>query len=334
MPVARAFAGAGWLMFIEANPRYGDPYGIDDDTELEEQAVLLEDGEDVLVAHELTPGTLDGPIYFVDGVRRTDFRAHDVLDTGMVVRGLAGSFGAGAVCCTPGARPGFVGLDIQRRLLWTHGHAASLPSAGGWQWQVEGLASTDADQLLPALQRRMRDAEADLAGELATDGAVVVRDGPLNRLYGISAEVVGLVKSHHKTYLPADKHREVPSILARPGQRTSLFRLRDEAWGCFLRLPTKGRVSPWAGIVRIDVPASGGLDRAREVADRVCALIPRYAGVAHTDPRAPANLQPIGALEVRLRHLLGDPAGALRAGRDAAARVDLAAPQTAANPSG
>jgi hypothetical protein len=76
--------------------------------------------------------------------------------------------------------------------------------------------------------------------------------------------------------------------------------------------------------VRIDVPASGGLDRAREVADRVCALIPRYAGVAHTDRRAPANLQPIGALEIRLRHLLGDPAGALRAGRDAAARVDLA----------
>ena len=207
----------------------------------EEQAVLLEDGEDVLIAHELTPGTLDGPIYFVDGVRRTDFRVHDVLDSGMVVRGLAGSFGVGAVCCTPGVRPGFVGLDIQRRLLWTHGHAASLPPAGGWQWQVEGLASTDADQLLPALQRRMRDAEADLAGELAADGAVVVRDGPLNRLYGISAEVVGLVKSHHKTYLPVDKHREVPTILARPGQRTSLFRLRDEAWGTLLRLrPTVG----------------------------------------------------------------------------------------------
>jgi hypothetical protein len=72
-------------MFIEANPRYVDPYGIDDDTELEEQAVLLEDGEDILIAHELTPGTLDGPIYFVDGVRRTDFRVHDILDTGMVV---------------------------------------------------------------------------------------------------------------------------------------------------------------------------------------------------------------------------------------------------------
>jgi hypothetical protein len=157
---------------------------------------------------------------------------------------------------------------------------------------------------------------------------IVVRDGPLNRLYGISTEVVGLVKSHHKTYLPVELHREVPSTLTRPGQRTGLFRLRDEALGCYLRLPTKGRVSPWTGIVRIDVPASGGLERASDVADRVCALIPRYSGVAHIDPRAPANLQPIGALETRLRHLLGDPSGAIRAARGAAARFDAGRPPT------
>jgi len=318
-------------MFVEPDPRYGDPYGIDDDTEPDEEAVLLEDGDGVLLAHDLDPGLPEGPLYFVDGVRRTDFRVHDILETGMVVRGLGGSFGVGAVCCTPGARPTFAAVDIQRRLFWTHGHAAELPEVSGWLWQTEGLASTDADQLLPALQRRMRDAEADLAEDLATEGVIVVRDGPLNRLYGASVEVVGLVKSHHKTYLPADKHREVPGTLARPGQRTSLFRLRDEAWGCYLRLPTRGRVSPWAGIVRIDVPASGGVVRASDVADRVCALIPRYSGVAHTDPRAPANLQPIGALETRLRHLLGDPAGAIRAARDAAARYDQIPPVGTSN---
>jgi hypothetical protein len=310
-------------MFVEPDPRYGAVYSIDDDEEPEDEALLLEDGEGVLLAHELMPVPLEGSLYFVDGVRRTDFRVHDLLPTGAVVRGLAGSFGVGAVCCRSRRRPEFLGVDVERRLLWTHGHAAALPPVGGWQWSTEALASTDADQLLPALQRRMRDAEADLAGRLATDGSIVVRDGPLNRLYGIRTQVVGLVKSHHKTYLPAEKHREVPSVLTRPGMRTSLFRLRDEAWGCFLRLPTSGRVSPWAGIVRIDVPASGGLGTARAVADRVCAAIPRYAGVPYADPRAPANLQPIGALEGRLRHLLGDPAGALRAGRDAAAIFDV-----------
>ena len=168
----------------------------------------------------------------------------------------------------------------------------------------------------------MRDAEADLADELATDGDLVVRDGPLNRLYGINVEVAGLVKSHHKAYLPAEIHRRVPAILAAPGQRTGVFRLRDEVWGCYLRLPTSGRVSPWTGIVRIDVPAAGGLPQAVAVADRVCGLLPRFSGVRHIDPRAPANLQPIAALETRLRHLLGDPAGAVRAAGDAAARYD------------
>lgn len=318
-------------MFVEPDPRYGDAYAIDDDSELEEEAVLLEDGEGVLVAHELVPEDIKGPVYFVDGVRRTDFRVHDVLASGMVVRGLAGSFGVGAVLCRPRHRPEFVAEAVERRLLWTHGHSASLPGVGGWSWATEGLACTDADQLLPALQRRMRDAEADLAGRLAADGALVVRDGALNRLYGIRSQVVGLVKSHHKTYLPADKQREVPAVLRAPGTRTSLFRLRDEVWGCFLRLPTTGRASPWAGIVRVDVPASGGLAEACFVADRVCAAVPRYAGVAHVDPRAPANLQPIGALEGHLRHMLGDPAGALRAGRDAAALVEAAMWSSRAN---
>jgi hypothetical protein len=310
-------------MFIEPNPRYSDPYGIDDEEEVDLEAVLIEDGEDVLQAHDLSPALPDGPIYFVDGVRRTDFRAHDILEQGTVVRGLAGSFGVGAVLCTPGTRPSFTKVDIQHRLFWTHGHHVGLPSSDGWKWSLTSLSSTDPDQLLPALQRCMRDAEADLADELAADGAVVVRDGPLNRLYGINAEVVGLVKSHHKTYLPPETHREVPGTIANPGQRTSLFRIRDEVWGCYLRLPTHGRVSPWAGIVRIDVPASGGLPSASSVADRVCALIPRYSGIAHTDPRAPANLQPIGALETHLRHLLGDPAGAVRGAMDAAALLEL-----------
>lgn len=320
-------------MFVEPDPRYGDAYSIDDE-EPDERAVLLEDGEGVLAAHELVPAPLEGCVYFVDGVRRTDFRVHDLLLTGAVVRGLAGSFGVGAVRCEPGHRPEFAEEPVERRLLWTHGHAAALPQVGGWMWSAEALASTDADKLLPALQSRMRDAEADLAGRLAGDGSVVVRDGPLNRLYGISAQVVGLVKSHHKTYLPADKQRDVPAVLSAPGMRTSLFRLRDEAWGCFLRLPITGRVSPWAGVVRIDVPASGGLEQARAVADRVCAALPRYAGVPHADPRAPANLQPIGALETRLRHLLGDPGGALRAGHDAAALFDGRVASISHQPSG
>ena len=309
-------------MFVEPNPRYRDPYEIDDDTELAEDVVLLEDGEGSLVAHDLDPALPETPLHFVDGVRRSDFRVHDFLNDGTVVRGLGGSFGVGAVRCAPGARPEFSREVIEHLLLWTHGHAEALPPVSGWEWDVQSLAIDDPDHLLPALQRRMRDAEADLADELATEGELVVRDGPLNRFYGMNVDVAGLVKSHHQAYLPPEIHRLVPDVLSHAGARSSLFRLRDEVWGCYLRLPTTGRVSPWTGIVRIDVPSAGGLDRAVGVADRVCALLPPYSGVRHIDPRAPANLQPIAALETRLRHLLGDPAGAVRAAGDAAALYD------------
>jgi hypothetical protein len=310
-------------MFVEADARYGDPYSIEDDDEVTaDEALLLEDGNGVLDVHDIAPMPLQRPLYFVDGVRRTDFRVHDILDTGEVVRGLAGSYGVGAVCCMPGARPHFLPAHIQRLLFWTHGHAAELPAVGGWEWRAQSLATMDPNELLQALQRRMRAVEADVAGDLVGDDATVVRDGPLNRFYGINAEVVGLVKTHHKTYLPAEQHRRVPQVIAEPGQRTSLFKLREEVWGCYLRLPTTGRVGPWGGIVRIDVPAAGGVALAAQVADRACALMPRYAGVAHVDPRAPANLQPIGALETQLRHLLGDSGGALRAARKAAALFD------------
>ncbi len=141
-------------IFVEANPRYADAYSIDDDAEPEEEAVLLEDGEGILAAHLLAPAPLEGCVHFVDGVRRTDFRVHDLLPSGMVVRGLAGSFGVGAVRCRPRSRPVFVEEGVERRLLWTHGHAAVLPPADGWTWPAEGLASTDREAVASAVEAR------------------------------------------------------------------------------------------------------------------------------------------------------------------------------------
>ena len=116
-------------------------------------------------------------------------------------------------------------------------------------------------------------------------------------------------------------------MLAAAGQRTSLFRLRDEVWGCYLRLPDQRTGQPVGGD-RPDRRARcpGGWRPPCSVADRVCALIPRYSGVRHVDPRAPGE----PAADRRTRDpapaLLGDPAGATLApasGRDATARVDL-----------
>lgn len=67
-------------MPVEPKPRYADPYGIDDVVE----ALLIEDGEDVLIAHDRAPSRPDRIVYFVDGVRRTD--SLDVLESGPVTR--------------------------------------------------------------------------------------------------------------------------------------------------------------------------------------------------------------------------------------------------------
>ena len=70
------------------------------------------------------------------------------------------------------------------------------------------------------------------------------------------------------------------------------------------------------------MPQSAGLADTIAVVDRVSITVPRFAGVAHRDPRAPQNLQPVGALEKYLRHLLGDAGLAVRAVRQAVAVLE------------
>jgi hypothetical protein len=59
--------------------------------------------------------------------------------------------------------------------------------------------------------------------------------------------------------------------------------------------------------VRLETPAGRGLAEAIRLADLSAREIPRFASSPARDPRAPQNLYPIGGLEDRLKHLLGDP---------------------------
>ena len=100
--------------------------------------------------------------------------------------------------------------------------------------------------------------------------------------------------------------------------RTPLFGLMDQeaelrGYSWYTRIsPVR---APWhdhAGIVRCEARAGVRLDGARELADRVTALLPRYAG-RPSDPRTPQNLAPVGGLETWLRHRMGDRAMVRRA---------------------
>ena len=302
---------------MEAWPaQYGGPYLVAEDEGGDEAARVVED--DRLVAR--TPGMAQGappPLAFVDGVRRADAWLYQ-QDGGELVRGVAGAHARGAVLCAPGRRPAYDHCAVDRLVVWGSGAEGDLPALpGGWAWRTRSVADPAPRAPLAELQNRMRDAEGRLAEQLCEEGWTTVVDGPLSFVRSRDLPVLGFVKTHHRALLAPEDHALVPRLEA--GQRTSLFAERSDIYSCYLRLAhPPAFAGPWAGIVRLQVPASVGVRAAARAADTAAALLPRYAGVAHVDPRAPQNLQPVRALEAHLRRLLGDPGLAVRAVRRAA----------------
>lgn len=305
-------AAVGAVFVEDWGAAYGSAYLIDANTD-SGSGQTVEDGEGRLERHK-PRDPVDRSLAFVDGVRRGEaslyLRVGDKL-----VRGIAGAHGRGAVVVLPGERPEFDSCTVERLVLWGGGEAAPLPAVeGGWSWRPPSIASDDPDAPLQELQRRMREAEGRLAEDLCADGHLTIVDGPLNFVRSRDLPVVGYVKTHYRPLLPPDLHQRIPELLA--GERTSLIAARSDVYTSYLRLTEPARAAgPWSGIVRLEVPASPGLKAAIDTIDSVAASLPQYAGIPHIDPRAPQNLQPIGALEQHLRHLLGDIGLATRAVR-------------------
>jgi hypothetical protein len=155
----------------------------------------------------------------------------------------------------------------------------------------------------------MRRAEGTLASELAAAGGLVFLDGPLTFAESGRAAVVGFVKRLLRPYLPADAAALLPRRGV--GARTPLFLIEDAMhprYSWYARI-AHGRPIEDAltGVVRLETSAAAGLAAARERADLSATLLPSLASDPAHDPRAPQNLLPIGGLEARLRHLMGDP---------------------------
>lgn len=300
---------------------YGSPYLVVPD-DVESTAMLVEDGA-AFVAHD--PGVdagFDRPLAFVDGVRRGDASLYQENSaSGLLSRGVAGSHACGAVLINPGTRPVYDRERISRLVIWGSGLAGALPAqSGGWSWANASVESDEPDAPLVELQQRMRRAEGVLSEQLCQAGYLTIVDGPLSYVRSHDLPVVGYVKTHSRPLLDIKSHLRVPDLTA--GQRTSLFALGTDRYSAYLRLaPVSSGSGPWTGIVRIEIPQSAGLAAAVDVANAAAATIPYYAGIAHRDPRAPQNLQPVGALEKHLRHLLGDGGLARRAVRESVAAL-------------
>lgn len=300
---------------------YGSPYlVVPDEADDDLAAEVSEDGGSLTVHDGIVP---DAPrLAFVDGVRRVEASLYQIEDTtGEIARGVAGAHACGAVLVETGEQPVYGPTRLTRHVIFGSGIRSSLPRvAGGWVWQASSVAATDPDAPLAELQTRMRRAEGELAEDLCSDGWFTVVDGPLTFVRASDLPVVGYVKTHHRMLLTTTDHVRVPHLLG-VGQRTSLFAHGDR-YSAYVRIASPDVHSgPWSGIVRLELPQSAGLHECAAQASAVTGLLPRFAGVRHRDPRAPQNLQPVGALEKHLRHLLGPADFAARAVRDAVAEM-------------
>ena len=254
-------------------------------------------------------------VVFVDGVRRVDARAWVEGPDGSVAAALCATYGAGAVRCDGSAR--IAAVLVERGLFTASPYAGDVRTRAG-DYLLRTVGSTRTEALPLALQARMAELEI-AAAEFACDSGcdLLVVDGPL-RGRGHLPNAVGFIKTHQVAYLPPAQHAVVSALTA--GQRTPVFATGTafSRYACYLRLP--GAVAtPWAGVVRLEVPADLDVPDAVALLARAAGVLPRFASQTHKEPRAPQNLYPIAGLERELRRRLGDEGLLYRALRQAAA---------------
>jgi len=291
-------------------PGYGTPLNVDVDG-----AGGLADTDDPVDVDVEVPGAEWAPrdpapeairpasVLFCDGTLRTDARIWITEADGRVRPALAASVAAGAVL-SAGRRARVTETSVARVLVSASGQVIPIPSPWGEYEPV--LASSDLDAaLVAAVLQAMSRLEVQVASSWAAAAELVLVDGRL-RAPGHPPGTVGYVKAHAARYLDDRQHGVVAAL--RPSQRTPLFRLqqmRSTTLSWYLRLPG-GAGHSWAGVVRCEVSSDVPPPRAAALADHTCLVLPSYASERHKDGRAPQNLVPVGALEHRLRHLLGD----------------------------
>jgi hypothetical protein len=300
------------------SPDYGSPNEIDYGDEPDAYATIPTEEPFGFV---LPPPSAEVPLAFVDGIQQVEANLVQEFED-RVVPGIACAYAVGAVVIPVGADPEYKHCRAERLVVWTAGLAFDLPEVtGGWRWRSVSVPDTGIKSAQGEMVSHRRTGEATLGHTLDNEGWWVVCDGTDGRLFtprptGEPRVIVGCIKSHHVQLLPHPQALKLPELPER--HRTTLFRTPSNRYSCYLRL---GAPEPWqaalSGIIRLEFAGNYELAQLRTVADVVAYHLPRYAGVPHVDPRAPQNLQPIGALETYLRRLLGDGTLARRALHDA-----------------
>jgi hypothetical protein len=252
-----------------------------------------------------------GVVWFVDGVRRIELRL--VADEGeRRAQGLFGSYAVGSVRCD--GRAAFDEHRVCRAVVLGAGlnpdPVTVRVGVGTLRFEPATAVGPDPNAPLVRLQELMREQERALAARLAQDGApLVLVDGPLRLGEEAGSSAVGVVKRFVRRYLEPEQERLLGEL--GPGERTPVFALLDQGgklrgYSWYMRLiPMRPAWHDHAGILRCEVRSGVGLAGAAELADRVTAMLPDFAG-RPADARSPQNLAPVAGLETWLRHRMGD----------------------------
>lgn len=269
------------------------------------------------------PRSLPHRLIFTDGRRRLD--AALVGGNGnTIIYGVFGTIAVGAVVVNR-TIPQANYLEIEReielqRVVGFGGEqeavSTHIPCPLGSKAKLFYKAITKKFENNPEVRRvivqtAMLEAEEQLVGKLDVKDAdtLVIRDGSLR--YESPVFALGYIKTMHKQYLPEKYAALLWQLL--PGQRTPIFEIKDTSlysWylksGDFQHLPQQLGYHDLHGIVRLELSIKNGIDRAIQIADQTCHLIPYYASHPSRDPRAPQNLAPVSALERELGRRMGD----------------------------
>ena len=281
------------------SPEYGSPAG-KEELEAPEADVDIE-----VDASKWAPivvnATPADEVLFVDGVRRIDANLWIEEEDGTPMLALAASYGAGAVLCNHSAR--IVAHEI-RRGIFTAAAAASPIVTRHADYDVHPTRGIVAEDLWLGLQQRMGELEGMIVAS-HTGGATHRRRRPAVA----SPPCARRGRIHQDPARPVSPPEPSSDSRAAPGRRPdSALSHHDELESLLVvsQAPVEGCRADGRHRSGRSQRRSGSLVSARRIADLTAATMCRYASAAHKDPRAPQNLYPVGQLERKLHHLLGD----------------------------
>jgi len=299
---------------------YGSPVALEDS---QASRAVEVDVEGVPWGAISPPAELQMPrtLAFVDGRRRLDGRAIG-KDGDRILYGAFATVAAGVieVDCSLQRAHFPIAATVERVVAFGGDRApepVTLPGPPGnpctldYSRVLTDVKKSNGPQVpLNCVQNYMRKIEVDLAAQYshALD-TLVIQDGDLRGFGEKMGVILGYVKTLHATYLPQERNQILWEL--RSGKRTPIFtieRNRFPYWSWYLRSGREGQGS-LHGIVRMEIFRNkASLDRAQQIANWSCHVVPKYASEPLRDPRAPQNLMPVNALENWLGRQMGNPA--------------------------